>query len=67
MIVFNENFMNFLCEVNKLTKGQYYVAFENTNDDVIFIDARTGNYSRVAYSLCLRYLHRPKQFLNDLL
>lgn len=67
MVIINMKLMNFLCEINRLTNGRYYVAFDNDSNDVIFVESKTGNYERVLYTLCAKYYDNPAGFLSEVL
>lgn len=67
MVALTSKLMDFLCEINRITNGKYYVVFDNDSDDIIFVTSATGYYSRYSYQLCARYFDKPMEFVSKVL
>lgn len=64
IILVDNALVNFLKEFNEKTNNKYFVAFDNENHSVVFIDKSSGNYSLYDYTLIRKRINDVDTFLK---
>ena len=67
MYIIDNNFMLFLSNLSAELKWKYYFSFDNENDALVVINAKTGTYDKFDLKLVEKYLEKPKEFASFVL
>lgn len=64
IILVDNALVNFIKEFNERTNNAYFIAFDNDNYSIVFIDKSTGNYNIYDYALIRKRINDVDTFLK---